>query len=215
MGALSHPFFDRPKGAFMGFFDDLKRAVSNSIKREAGKAVSDALSEIGKGKNREESFVFGSLPQNLQELQSLPEASLDSAFKTAALAVAVLCRYGKSADDAIEMLNFLKGPEEVSGYEKQFYKERLSGKDYIPFSYFDGTSPDNGYTPSVPFTLSVFETPYSFDNENWATLWVKSSGADNMRSIKLRKKPSTGQWFINDIQCLSEIRLPMAEDKWA
>ena len=188
----------------MGFFDDLKRAVGNSIKREAGKAIGNAVNEIGKGRNREERFTFSSLPRNVSELQSLPEASLDSAFKTAALAVAVLCRYGKSADDAIEMLNFLKGPEEVSGYEKQFYKERLSGKDYIPFSYFDGTSPDNGYTPSVPFTLSVFATPYSFDNENWATLWVKSSGADNMRSIKLRKKPSTGQWFINDIQFLSD-----------
>lgn len=199
----------------MGFFDDLKRAVGNSIKKEASKAVNSAVSEIGKGRNKEEKFTFSALPQNLSELKSLPEACLDSAFKTAALTLAVLCRYGQSCDDTIEMLNFLKGPEEVSGYEKQFYKERLTNKEYIPFSYFDGTSPDNGYTPSTPYTVSVFENPYSFDNENWATLWVKSSGADNMRSIKLRKKPSTGQWFLNDIQCLSEIRLPKAEDKWA
>jgi len=199
----------------MGFFDDLKRAVGNSIKREAGKAVNNAISGIGKGRNKEEKFSFPFLPKNLSELQTLPEASLDSAFKTAALTMAALCRYGQSSDDAIEMLNFLKGPEEVSGYEKQFYKERLYEKEYIPFSYFEGTSPANSYTPSSPYTISIFETPYSFDNENWATLWVKSSGADNMRSIKLRKKPSTGQWFLNDIQCLSEIRVPTADDKWA
>lgn len=199
----------------MGFFDDLKRAVANSVKKEAVKAVHNVVSEIGKGRNKEEKFTFLSLPQNLDELKALPEASLDSAFKTASLTVAALCRYGQNCGDAIEMLNFLKGPEEVSGYEKQFYKERLADKEYIPFSYFDGTSPDNGYTPSAPYTLSVYENPYSFDNENWATLWVKSSGADTMRSIKLRKKPSTGQWFLNDIQCLSEIRIPTSDDKWA
>lgn len=118
-------------------------------------------------------------------------------------------------DDAFDMLNFLKGPEPVSTYEKQFIKGRLSGREYIPFSYFDGAMPGNGYTPKQPMTMAVYENPYSFDNENWATLWVKSSGADNMRSLKLRKKPSTGQWFLNDIQCLPEIKLPTAEDKWA
>ena len=33
--------------------------------------------------------------------------------------------------------------------------------------------------------------------------------------IKLRKKPSTGQWFLNDIQCLADIRVPVEEDPWA
>lgn len=203
----------------MGLFDDIKRAVGNSLRREAGKAVNNAVnkavSEVGKGRNKEEKFTFTALPKNLSELEMLPEASLDSAFKTAALTLAALCRYKESVDDAIEMLNFLKGPENVSGYEKQFYKERLTGKEYIPFSYFDGATAQNGYVPSEPYKVSVYENPYSFDNENWATLWVKSAGADNMRSIKLRKKPSTGQWFLNDIQCLSEIRVPTADDKWA
>ncbi len=199
----------------MGFFDDLKRAVGNSIKREAAKAINDAASEIGKGRNRSEKFTFTALPQNTEQLKALPEASLDTAFKAAALTLAALCRYGQNADDAIEMLDFLKGPESVSGYEKQFYKERLFERSYIPFSYFDGATAENGYAPAEPFSLSVYENPYSFDNENWATLWVKSAGADSMRSIKLRKKPSTGQWFLNDIQCLSEIKLPTADDKWA
>jgi len=199
----------------MGFFDDLKRAVGNSIKRETGKIVNNAVSNIGKGRNKEEKFTFSALPLNVEQLKALPEASLDTAFKAAALTLAALCRYKDSAEDAIEMLDFLKGPENVSTYEKQFYKERLYEKEYIPFSYFEGSTIANGYTPSVPYVVSVFENPYSFDNENWATLWVKSAGADNMRSIKLRKKPSTGQWFLNDIQCLSEIRLPAAEDKWA
>ena len=55
----------------------------------------------------------------------------------------------------------------------------------------------------------------SFDNENWATMYVTSSGSDNPRPVKLRKKPSTGQWFLNEIQCLSDIRVPTADDPWA
>ncbi len=64
-------------------------------------------------------------------------------------------------------------------------------------------------------SIEVDVTPYSFDTENWATMYVKSAGADAPRSIKLRKKPSTGQWFLNEIQCLSDIRVPAAEDPWA
>lgn len=199
----------------MGFFDDLKRALGNSVKREVVNTVNNAVKSIGKGRNHSEKFSFAILPLNADEMKRLPEASLDTPFKTAALAVAALCRYGENPDDAIEMLNFLKGPEPVSGYEKQFFNERLKEKEYVPMSYFDGAIPDNGYKASVPYSISVYENPYSFDNENWATLWLKSGGADNMRSVKLRKKPSTGQWFLNDVQFLSEIRLPKELDKWS
>jgi len=46
-------------------------------------------------------------------------------------------------------------------------------------------------------------------------MYVTSGGADSPRPIKLRKKPSTGQWFLNEIQCLSDIRTPVAADPWA
>jgi len=198
----------------MGIFDSLKNIAESTIRKEASKAVAGAVSSIGKGKNRSEKFTFSSLPKNLSELQSLSEISMDTPFKTVALTILSLCQFEKSSEDTYEMLDFLKGPENVSPYEKQFIKERLTDKYYIPFSYFIGAVPENGYTPSSPFTIEVFENPYSFDNENWATLWVKSGGADNMRSVKLRKKPSTGQWFLNDIQCLSEIRVPAEKDPW-
>ncbi len=204
----------------MGFFDLLKKFAGSNLKTEASKAmnnaVNSAVNSVGKGKDRSERFTFTSVPQSLAELQALPEASLDTPFKTAALTVLALCLYkNNNIEASLEILDFLKGPENVSPYEKQFYKERLTGKEYIPYSFFDGATPDNGYTPSEPLTISIYENPYSFDNDNWATLWLKSGGADNMRSIKFRKKPSTGQWFLNDIQCLSEIRVPKEADIWA
>ena len=199
----------------MSIFDSLKRQVKSQLKREASKLVNDAVQNIGKGRNHSETFSFSALPMSLDDLKALPEASLDSAFKTTALTVLALCRYETDPSAALEMLDFLKGPEQVSTYEKQFIAERLKGKGYKARSFLAGATPENGYQPTTPYTITVSENPYSFDNENWATLYVTSSGADDPRPIKLRKKPSTGQWFLNDIQCLSDIRLPVAEDPWA
>jgi len=100
-------------------------------------------------------------------------------------------------------------------FEKQFIKERLSGKYYKTFSYFAGATPENAYVPTKPYTIVVTETPYSYPQENYATMYVTSSGADSPRGIRLRKKPSTGQWFLVEIQCLSDIRVPVEADPWA
>jgi hypothetical protein len=199
----------------MSIFDSLKRQVKSQLKREATKIVKDAAQNIGKGRNRSETFSFSAMPANVEQLKNLPEASLDSAFKTTALTVLALCRYETDPSAALEMLDFLKGPEQVSTYEKQFIAERMKGKGYKARSFLAGATPENGYQPTTPYTITVSENPYSFDNENWATLYVTSSGADDPRPIKLRKKPSTGQWFLNDIQCLADIRVPVAEDPWA
>ncbi len=203
----------------MGLFDSLKRQAEAAIKREVSqemnKAMNNAVQSVGNGKNHTETFTFMSLPKSVAELQALPESSLDSAFKTTALTLAALCNYEHNPDATIEMLDFLKGPGEVSGFEKQFIKEHLGSEGYKARSYFEGATPENSYKPNVPYKITVIENPYSFDNENWATLYVQSGGADNPRPMKLRKKPSTGQWFLVEIQCLADIRVPVEEDPWA
>lgn len=204
----------------MGFFDgimnSLKNTATNELKKQTVSAVNDAAKSVRNAAGKkEERFTFASLPTSVEELKMLPEAKMDTAFKTAALTIAVLCNYEKSPEDTYAMLNVLKGPEPVSEYEKSRIKDSLRDKYYKSFSFFAGATVDNNYSPAVPYTLSIFENPMSFHEENWATLWVKSAGADSERPIKLRKKPSTGEWFLNDIQCLSDIRIPKAEDKWA
>ena len=143
----------------MGIFDSLKRTAESALRKEATKAVNNAVQSVGKGKNRSESFTFSCLPQTVEQLQSLPEASLDSAFKTAALVMAVLCHYEQNPEACFEMLNFLKGPEQVSGYERQFIGERLRGKTYIPRSYFNGATPENNYQPTSPYTIAILKIP--------------------------------------------------------
>ena len=166
-------------------------------------------------KNESVTIRFAALPVDLDALKALPEASLDSPYKTAALVIAALCRFEADENAAHEMLDFLKGPEALSNLEKQFLRDRLSGKAYKSFSFFAGATPENGYTPSEPYEITVSSNPYSFETENWATVYVQSGGADSPRPIKLRKKPSTGQWFLNEVQCLSDIRVPKADDPWA
>lgn len=203
----------------MSLFDSIKKQFMSQIKRETSKAVNSATQNvskaIAKGRNHTESFTFAALPTNLAELKALPEASLDSAFKTVALCIATLCNFEKDANATWEMLDFLKGPENVNEKEKTFIKDRLAGKQYKTLSFFKGATPDNGYTPVTPYTIAVSENPYSFDEEDWATLYVTSGGADAPRPIKLRRKPSTNQWFINDIQCLADVRIPTKQDAWA
>lgn len=203
----------------MSIFDSLKQAAISALKRESrkavNKAVNTAVQNIGKGRNHTETFTFDALPQTLEALRALPEAKLDTAFKTTALTILALSRYESDPQTAYAMLSWLKGPDDFSTSEKSFLQDRLRGKEYKVRSFFEGATPENDYTPNKPYVISVIENPYSFDNENWATLYVSSGGADNPRNIKLRKKPSTGQWFLNDIQCLSDIRLPKSEDKWA
>ncbi|MBP5617913.1 MAG: hypothetical protein J6X61_02020, partial [Clostridia bacterium] len=59
------------------------------------------------------------------------------------------------------------------------------------------------------------DNPYSYPDANWATLQLRSAGADSQRPLKLRKKPSTGEWFLNEVTCLADIRAPKSADPWA
>ena len=114
----------------------------------------------------------------------------------------------------MEMIEFLNGPTELTPYDKQFYKDRLRDKEYLPKSYLKGSSPENNYNPTEPFTVVISSNPYSYEQENLVKLFVRSSGADSPRPITLRLKPSTGEWFLWDQALLSGIRIPASLDPW-
>lgn len=160
-------------------------------------------------------FTFEKLPKNVEELKSLSEATLDTPHKSTALALVALLHYEENPQETIEMLNYLYGPQPVSEYAKQFIRDRLRGKQYKVNSFFEGSSVSNNYTPTKPYTIMVGENPYSYPDSTHAKMFVQSSGADSPRDVLLRQKPSTGQWFVTEIQCLADIRLPEAQDPWA
>lgn len=160
---------------------------------------------------------FLRLPENLTQLMELPESNLTDPAYTAAFAVAALCRYPADQATALEMLAFLQGPRELSVFDKQFIADRFRDKDYVPRSYFRGAVPENNYTPTEPYTIDLYENPYSRSSlsQGYLTLLACSGGADSPRQIKLRQKSSTGQWFLWEQFLLSDIRKPTVLDPWA
>ena len=192
----------------MGIFDKIKSAANTAVKG----AVGNAVNNIG---SKTETFTFAKLPENVAELQALPEATLDSPFKTAALSLLALCAYGADKATGVEMLNFLRGPRPLSGAEIAFLDDRFrDGQWYVPFSYFKGATPENNYTPTEPFTVEISSNPNSAVNEGYMTLWLKSGGADSPRQFSLRMK-GDGRWFLWEQFIMVGIRQPKSQDPWA
>lgn len=189
---------------------DLLGGLGRLFKNKVSQTVSKAVS------NKSKTYSFEALPQTVDELKALPEAALTDVYAVAALSLLALTRFEADCDASIAMLNFLKGPDPMTPMAIQQISDRfMDGKFYKVNSFFEGATPANNYTPSQPYKVKVSSTPYSFETENWAVLYLHSGGSDNPRPVKLRKKPSTGQWFLVEIQYLGDVRTPVAADKWA
>lgn len=192
----------------MGLFDKLKNTAASAV----GGAVNNAAMSIV---NKSETFTFTALPESLAQMQALPEASLDSPFKAAALTVCALCAYAADKNIGTEMLNWLRGPRPLNGTEISFLNDRFrDGKTYIPFSYFEGATPDNDYTPSEPFRVTVQSTHVSGEEQGYMKLFIPCGGAGSPRPIKLRMK-GDGKWFLWEQYLLTGIRTPKSADPWA
>ncbi len=155
-----------------------------------------------------------SLPATLAEFQRL---SLNTPEEVVAGFLCALHLYVKNPNDGVEAMNILRGPRPMTPYDSQFLRDRLRGKAYLATAYFNGATPQNGYTPTVPYVLNVQADPRPQDIEpGYLRVFIATPGADSPRPIKLRQKPSTGQWFLWEYSSpLSGIRIPAAQDPWA
>ena len=187
----------------MSIFDKLKKGAA-----EVAKTATQSLS------NKSETFTFASLPESLAEMKALPEAELTSPYQTAALTLCALCVYAADKNIGTEMLNWLRGPRPLSGMDISFLNDRFRDGTHVPFSYFEGATPENDYTPTAPFKVTVESNPYSAANEGYMKLFIKSSGADNAREVVMRKL-GDGRWMLWDQMLLVSIRDPKSKNPWA
>lgn len=193
----------------MGLFDKIFNEGTNMVRN----AANTAGASLG---NKSETFTFNALPESVDQLKALPEASLDTPFKTAALTLCALCAWAASPEVGKEMLNFLKGPAPLMPGEISFINERFRDNSaLLPFSYFEGAKPENNYTPDKPFRVTITSNSYSKRDDTHFTVWLKSGGADNPREVALRLKPSEGKWYLIDQHLLVGIRAAVADDPWA
>lgn len=195
----------------MGLFDMFTNKAVNQIGNQVGNAIKQGVQNAG---NKSEKIVFTAPPQTYEEFINLPQAKLSTPFDTAALTVLAFCYYPINKDLCLQMLDFLRGPRPLSGYDKQFIRDRFMDKDYVPRSYFEGATPANDYKPNEPYAIIIKENPYSYANQGMAKLDIRSGGADNPRQIELRKAKD-GKWYLWEQYILSDIRQPESSNPWA
>ena len=202
----------------MALFDMFKSKAENAIKKSVNSAVTQgfnkAASAVSNLGNKKEKIVFKSLPSTFEEFTSLPQAALSTPFDTAAMTVLAFCYYPQNKDLALQMVNYLRGPRHLSGGDISFIADRFRDSDYVPRSYFEGSTPANDYTPAEPYTIVVSENPYSYQNEGYATLYITSGGADSPRSVQMRKAKD-GKWYLWEQFILVGIRQPESANPWA
>ena len=202
----------------MALFDMFKNKEENAIKKGVNSAVTQgfnkATSAVSNLGNKKEKIVFSSLPSSFEEFASLPQAALSTPFETAAMTVLAFCYYPQNKDLALQMVNYLRGPRPLSGGDISFIADRFRDSDYVPRSYFEGSTPANDYTPAEPYTIVVSESPYSYQNEGYATLYITSGGADSPRSVQMRKAKD-GKWYLWEQFILVGIRQPESANPWA
>ena len=187
-------------------------SIFDKLKSTAASAVRSAVQSVG---NKRETFTFSALPESLAQMQALPEASLDTPFKTAALTVCALCAYAADKQIGTEMLNWLRGPRPLNGQEIFFLNDRFrGGRTYIPFSYFAGATPDNDYTPAQPYTITIESNHVSDAEAGYMKLFIPCGGADSPRPVKLRMR-GDGKWFLWEQYLMTDIRQPKSSDPWA
>ncbi len=184
----------------MGLFDNLKNQV-NQFSRSVGG-------------NKTVDVVFPQLPDNLAGFCALPQAALATPYDTAAMTVLAFCYYPKNKELSLSMVDYLRGPRPLSPTEKSFIADRFRDADYVPRSYFVGSTYQNDYVPAKPYTVRVFENPYSYETENYAKIFINSGGADNPRSVMMRKAKD-GKWYLWEQYILVGIRAPESTNPWA
>ena len=203
----------------MGLLDSLKQQAINALKtngNKIGKEIGDNVKNAVKNAaNKSVTIDFPGIPESYEEFVSLPEAKMENPFETAAMTVLAFCVYPKDRELSVKMLNYLRGPRPMSGIDINFIRDRfMDGKDYVPRSYFKGATPENDYTPEIPLKITVGDNPYSYENDGYAKLLVRSGGADSLREIVLREAKD-GKWYLWDQFILADIRQPESADPWA
>ena len=159
----------------MSIFDKLKSGVAN---------VANAAAQSPSAGAAKQTFTFAALPESLAQMQALPEAALQDPFQTAALTVCALCVYAADKNIGAEMLNWLRGPRPLSPMDISFLNDRFREGHHVPFSYFAGATPENDYTPTQPFTLTIEAGPYADANPGYKKLHIRSGGADYFKLSK-------------------------------
>ena len=165
-------------------------------------------------------YTFNALPRNIEELKTLEVENrkyFESQYFVTALFICCLNRIADNSADAWEMINYLRthtatvgqnGISLIANRDMQNIAEsNLVGNDANGFpkvnglrSFFAGATPENLYTPTTPYKVTVVEAaanPILTENGiTYAYLHVISGGADSAQGPLTLRKTSNHGWLL-------------------
>ncbi|MBR5341436.1 MAG: hypothetical protein IK151_05875 [Erysipelotrichaceae bacterium] len=157
------------------------------------------------------SITFPKIPQDLAEFRSIDRKGDNGRFVTMALLICAYKNWTLDNEDLCaemmkELMNSPTAGNSYSNFTRSFVKERMMQNNkwkFIADAYFDGAAPNNGYTPSVPLTITLREYPYLPQTSTYYGKELKVDrivsdfkGADSERSIQVYEDPTDGKWYI-------------------
>lgn len=187
--------------------EDIDSAESTDSQENSVRDITMTVSDM--------SIEFSALPETLAEFETLIDEDFSQPEEAAGLFFCAVNLLSINADEGIAAINMLKGPVELSDVDKSWFKDRISDKLYLARAYFEGSTPENNYAPTEPYTILFQEDPRPGDvEEGYMRFYVDTPAFDSARYIKLRQHKDN--WYIWDINnIMVGVREPAEEDPWS
>ncbi len=170
------------------------------------------------------------IPQSVEEFITLRDKHANTPQGGAAVWVVAAIMYAQNSNVGRQCLiiasdkSLLSNSNSSKGYQgfdfgssSDFLIKQLDSKNYVPHSYIQGTSPENGYAlPNAPYKIACFTNPYSGnEQEGKLKVFVSCTGADSDRPISLVQNEK-GVWKAKEFSSLVVgIKAPKQKSKGA
>jgi len=152
--------------------------------------------------------TFKSIPKSFEEFETVASAMVLDAEQTAALFILALTMYAEDSGEGLKAIAYLKEPDTLSNRDIAFLRDRLADKKYLPFSYYDGASPENKYAVSAPFAVDITGNKRDAAAAEYKKVFVTCGGAASPRPLTLVQKENRFYlWEYSSI--LSGIKKPL------
>ncbi len=168
--------------------------------------------------------VFSEIPQTLEAFLNLRDKlayTPEGGATVFVIAMLVFTRnesLGKQCFTiALDNSQLMKNTGGYKGYSPtdgfKYYYSRLRDYPYIPFSYIQGTSPEQAYAlPQSSFVCQYSTNPFAQPDENTVKLQISSTGTDSPRPITVVKN-NRGVWKVKDFVSLFGTVSPPQKDR--
>ncbi len=157
-------------------------------------------------------IVFHELPTEWEIFTNLADSFMNIPEKVAALFIMVLRIYAVDKELGLKMVSYLRHEEELSESEISMTLDApLRQASYLPLAYLKGSTPQNNYSPSTPYVITVKESREKSKSRKQKTLYIGCPGDGTYRPVtlfKIKKRKAKNKnllgdpWFISDYTSL-------------